>query len=330
MEMKTIKIKGNDYVQVNERIKHFRFHFPGHCILSRIVDRTENSVTMITDIINREGKVVSNGHAHETVESSQVNRTSHIENCETSAVGRALGNFGIGIEQGIATADEVEMAIAIQELRDGGGPQVIPGPSKTKATEPEPTEDVIDSPPDVPPIPESGAAVVPKEEEVNIEASPDDGVADGAKPPKPEPKLNKKIILVGAEFMTAGINADQAEAIMAYEELGPEQKQQVRHFLDKKSLNMLRQLTFDEAEHICVLIKADSPKLVRTKIQNALFAEITKKGLDDRKDEFKAMLYKANGVDSITKVKTSVLNTTLKWIKETTADTVITSMEDSA
>jgi hypothetical protein len=50
--------------------------------------------------------------AQEDKSSSRINQTSYVENCETSAVGRALGFLGIGIETSIATADEVGMAIA--------------------------------------------------------------------------------------------------------------------------------------------------------------------------------------------------------------------------
>jgi ssDNA-binding Zn-finger/Zn-ribbon topoisomerase 1 len=45
-----------------------------------------------------------------------INKTSFVENCETSAWGRALGNLGIGIDDSIASAEEVDMAIKKQEV----------------------------------------------------------------------------------------------------------------------------------------------------------------------------------------------------------------------
>lgn len=52
----------------------------------------------------------ANGYAEEKRNSSQVNRTSAVENCESSAVGRALANLGLhGGEY--ASANEVENAI---------------------------------------------------------------------------------------------------------------------------------------------------------------------------------------------------------------------------
>ena len=61
------------------------------------------------------GRVVATGHAHEERGSSNINKTSFVENCETSAIGRALAMLGIGIDTSIASANEVEDAIAQQQ-----------------------------------------------------------------------------------------------------------------------------------------------------------------------------------------------------------------------
>ena len=66
-------------------------------------------------ITNPSGEVIAQGHAHEVQVSSNINKTSYIENCETSAVGRALAMLGIGIDTSIASANEVTEAIAKQE-----------------------------------------------------------------------------------------------------------------------------------------------------------------------------------------------------------------------
>ena len=60
--------------------------------------------------------IVAQGMAQEDRTSSMINKTSYVENCETSAVGRCLGFLGIGVEDSIASAEEVEMAIAKQDL----------------------------------------------------------------------------------------------------------------------------------------------------------------------------------------------------------------------
>ena len=70
---------------------------------------------MKATVLNEHGIAIATGHAHETKGSSFINKTSYIEVCETSAWGRALGNFGIGIDSSVASADEVNNAIKMQE-----------------------------------------------------------------------------------------------------------------------------------------------------------------------------------------------------------------------
>ena len=113
--MKTIKIKGKDYVTVNERIKVFRENYSKWTLDSVIENQTENEITIKAIISDEEGRVVATGRAHENQKNGLVNKTSHIENCETSAWGRALGNLGIGIDTSIASADEVESSISLQD-----------------------------------------------------------------------------------------------------------------------------------------------------------------------------------------------------------------------
>ena len=125
--MKSIKIHGKDYVLVNDRIKEFTTN-PKYNDYGLETDKTldewfeytdkktgeilqDNRVEFKCIITNASGKTVSNGTARELRSSSYINKTSHIENCETSAVGRALGFFGIGIDTSIASADEVINAV---------------------------------------------------------------------------------------------------------------------------------------------------------------------------------------------------------------------------
>lgn len=112
--METIKIQGKDYVTVNERIKYFREKFAGYSMTSEISNINENGVIIRASIKNDKGEEVASGYAHEVKGSSFINKTSFIENCETSAWGRALANFGIGIDSSVASADEVVNAIKNQ------------------------------------------------------------------------------------------------------------------------------------------------------------------------------------------------------------------------
>lgn len=114
--MKTINIKGKNYVMVNERIKEFRDKFKGWALVSELVSCDENSCIIKAMVLDENGIVKATGYAQEDKMSSIINKTSYVENCETSAWGRALGNLGIGIDESIASAEEVNIAIAKQEM----------------------------------------------------------------------------------------------------------------------------------------------------------------------------------------------------------------------
>jgi len=116
-KFKTTNIRGKQYVEVNERIKFFRqeeqYKNWGVRTEFPIID-SEQCLCLCT-ITTPDGQIVAQGHAHEEKASSNINKTSYVENCETSAVGRALAFLGIGIDTSIASANEVEDAIAKQQ-----------------------------------------------------------------------------------------------------------------------------------------------------------------------------------------------------------------------
>ena len=110
--LKTIKIKGKDYVEVNERLRYFRENFNGYSLSTDLIHYDDGACVVKATITYEDGFVIATGIAHETKDSSYINKTSFVENCETSAWGRALANFGIGIKTSVASAEEVNMAIA--------------------------------------------------------------------------------------------------------------------------------------------------------------------------------------------------------------------------
>jgi len=117
-KFKTTNIRGKQYVEVNERIKFFRTEDQyKNWTISTDVTITDDREECICKCIiaDPEQRVIATGHAHEVKSSSNINKTSFIENCETSAVGRALAMMGIGIDTSIASANEVQDAIAKQE-----------------------------------------------------------------------------------------------------------------------------------------------------------------------------------------------------------------------
>jgi len=112
--MKTTDIKGKPYIEVNERLKFFRENYKDWSLESEILS-IENGVCIMKAVIkDPNGTIKAIGHAYEKEDSSFINKTSYIENCETSAWGRALGNLGIGIDTSVASAEEVQNAILNQ------------------------------------------------------------------------------------------------------------------------------------------------------------------------------------------------------------------------
>ena len=116
-KFKTTNIRGKQYVEVNERIKFFRQEeqYRNWGILTEFPVIDADQCLCVCTITTAEGQIVAQGHAHEERGSSNINKTSYVENCETSAVGRALAMLGIGIDTSIASANEVEEAIAKQQ-----------------------------------------------------------------------------------------------------------------------------------------------------------------------------------------------------------------------
>ena len=111
----SISIHGKDYTQVATRVEVFRKHFGlAYGITTAVLDSTEPYVRVRAEIIDGAGKVVASGLAEENRNYGNINKTSAMENCETSAIGRALAAFGLhGGEY--ASAGEVSNAIAQQQ-----------------------------------------------------------------------------------------------------------------------------------------------------------------------------------------------------------------------
>lgn len=109
--MKTILIKDKPYVPVSERLKHFlaEDEYKDWTIETKLRKITEDWVVMESWIFDKDGNLQSNAFASERREGN-VNKTSYVENCHTSCVGRALGMLGIGIDAEIASAEEMAIA----------------------------------------------------------------------------------------------------------------------------------------------------------------------------------------------------------------------------
>jgi len=113
--MKKINIQGKDYVPVHERLMEFWKNNPSWSIRTELVEAPQGKVRFKACIYDENGTLRSTGHGEEKENSTFINKSSHVENCETSAIGRALGVLGIGIDTSLASYEEVANAMAHQE-----------------------------------------------------------------------------------------------------------------------------------------------------------------------------------------------------------------------
>lgn len=113
-ELPRVDVKGKQYSMVAARVQGFRRMCPDGAITTEILSLDGDRVVMRATITDETGRVLATGTAFETQGSSFINKTSFVENCETSAVGRALGLLGIGSEEQMCSADELVNAIMNQ------------------------------------------------------------------------------------------------------------------------------------------------------------------------------------------------------------------------
>ena len=105
-----VNIKGKEYQTVALRVQKFREQHPDWSIITALISRDAETVVMLASVMNEQNRIIATGHAEEFRNASQINSTSALENCETSAIGRALAAAGFGGTE-FASANEVQNAI---------------------------------------------------------------------------------------------------------------------------------------------------------------------------------------------------------------------------
>ena len=110
----TVDIHGKDYATVAPRVGIARQNLGAKLqIVTEVISANSDTVVMkATGLIG--GNVVATGHAEEQRSASRINRTSAMENAETSAIGRMLAFLGM-TNDNIASAEEVSAAIEQQD-----------------------------------------------------------------------------------------------------------------------------------------------------------------------------------------------------------------------
>jgi len=111
-----VKIHGKEYQTVAYRVGKFREKHPQYALTTEILNRDDECAVMKATIADETGRVLATGHSEEYRHTSTINKTSALENAETSAIGRALAALGLGGTE-FASADEVANAIAQQNSR---------------------------------------------------------------------------------------------------------------------------------------------------------------------------------------------------------------------
>jgi len=113
-EIENIKLGSKGYAQVNERIKAFRKVYPAGTILTETEEVKDDYIRIKASVFDEQNKIISTGTASEQLtgddKKDYINISNMVENCETSAVGRALGFAGFGVDTSIASAEDMEKA----------------------------------------------------------------------------------------------------------------------------------------------------------------------------------------------------------------------------
>jgi len=122
-ELETVDIKGRPYITVNQRVIAFRKLFPDGSIQTDLLHFGDGLCVVKASVYDGD-HLLATGLAYEREGSTYINKTSFLENAETSAVGRAIGMLGVGIETSIASADEMQTAI-INQTSEKEAPKLI-------------------------------------------------------------------------------------------------------------------------------------------------------------------------------------------------------------
>ena len=113
-----VKIKNTDYKLIVQRVNEFRSAHPEFGVETEVLYHDEIRVVVQVRIFDEQGRIRGSGVAEEFREASRINQTSAMENCETSAFGRALASMGYGGDVAYASAEEVVNAMNTETTND--------------------------------------------------------------------------------------------------------------------------------------------------------------------------------------------------------------------
>ncbi len=100
----------DDYIPVSQRLQDFRKEYAGWALLTDVIVDDGKRFVVVATVYDPDGVAKARGHAEEIRDQGPVNKTSALENAETSAWGRALANLGLHVSHQIASRDEIQQA----------------------------------------------------------------------------------------------------------------------------------------------------------------------------------------------------------------------------
>lgn len=112
-KLPTVKVSGKDYVMVKDRLLAFNENFPNGSIMTELLSELNDEMVVVKAIVMPDAEKpirFFTGYSQATWGDGYINKTAALENCETSAVGRALAFMGIGVIESVASAEEVVKA----------------------------------------------------------------------------------------------------------------------------------------------------------------------------------------------------------------------------
>jgi hypothetical protein len=111
--MGAIMFNLDNYETVESRLEKWHEKFPDNRIETELIEATEKRFVVFAKIFKTEAdpKPCATGLAFEIITEKGVNSTSALENCETSAIGRALANAGFAAKGKRASREEMAKVV---------------------------------------------------------------------------------------------------------------------------------------------------------------------------------------------------------------------------
>lgn len=117
LKEKAIQFKGKSYVLVSDRVLYFNETYSKGSITTELVSSPTAELVIVKATVKPNEFQTFTGYSQATWGEGYINKTSALENAETSAVGRALAFMGIGVIESIASIDEIKKTTTTKDYQ---------------------------------------------------------------------------------------------------------------------------------------------------------------------------------------------------------------------